>query len=412
MNFDPGGTNTSLTSPANGDALALQLTSSLGFVSVGEARLDSAEGTAIAVDASGTVSIAGTNASTQDSFVASFDPAGNLLGERAFLGAHAPGMAAYSTSLVTDGTNLYLAGTFTGIGDNFNATTGTPAITLDSRGASDAFLIKLDSRLEIDWAFRFGSPGADTGAALAIDGSGNLYLTGSVSGLASYGMTGLGMVIFAPGNGLSAAPDAYVLEVDPNGNPTISPDGPTGSGSSHATSIAVNRAGEAVIVGFYSPPIIFGSTYLQAPGTTVPFVATLAMDSSGGGVNPGGGSGGGGGGGPGGGTVAPPLTFTGEQPIRSGKGRKKKIIGFQLFFSAPLDAGVAENTGHYQVSQPGRTRHAARKVIAILAASLNPGGTSVTLVLAKYQRAKPVALTATGLLGADGMPAATITTPL
>ena len=251
-------------------------------------------------------------------------------------------MADFATALVTDGTNLYLAGTFTGIGVNFNATTGTPAVTLDSRGQSDAFLIKLDSRLEIDWAFRFGSPGADTGTALAIDGSGNLYLTGSVSGLSSYGTTGLGMVIFAPGNGLSATPDTYVLEVDPNGNPTISPSGPTGSGSSYATSIAVNSAGEVAIAGFYSPPIIFGSTYLQAPGTTVPFVATLTMNNSGGGASTGGGSGEwrqwNGGWRYGGGTVAPALMFTGEQPIRSGKGRKRKIIGFRLFFSAPLDA--------------------------------------------------------------------------
>ena len=53
-------------------------------------------------------------------------------------------MADSATALVTDGTNLYLAGTFVGIGVNFNATTGTPAITLGSRGSSDAFLLKLD----------------------------------------------------------------------------------------------------------------------------------------------------------------------------------------------------------------------------------------------------------------------------
>ena len=280
VNFDPGGTNTTLTSPADGDALALELTSSLGFVFVNQANLDSAEGTAIAVDSSGAIAIAGTIASTQDSFVARFGSSGNLLDERSFLGTYIPGAGVYATALVTDGTNFYLAGTFKGIGVNFNATTGTAAVSLDSRGQTDAFLIKLDSRLEIDWAYRFGSPGADTGTALAIDGSGNLYLTGSVSGLSSYGTTGPGTVIFAPGNGISAMPDTYVLQVDPNGNPTISPSGPTGSGSSYATSIAVNSAGEVAIVGFYSPPIIFGTTYLQAPGTTVPFVATLAVNNN------------------------------------------------------------------------------------------------------------------------------------
>jgi hypothetical protein len=426
VNFDPGGTNTTLTSPPDGGALVLQLTNTLGFVLARQAGIDSSEGVAIAVDASGTTSIAGEIDATQDSFVARFDSAGNLLAERTFLGPHVPGMNDFATSLVTDGTSVYVAGTFRGNGVNFNATTGTAAVTLDSRGDSDAFLIKLDARLDIVWAYRYGSPGADTGAALAIGASGDLYLTGSVSGLSSFGMTGLGMVIFAPGNGLSATPDTYVLHVDPSGDPTISPAGPTGSGSSHATTIAVNAAGEVGIAGIYSPPIIFGNTYLQAPGTTVPFLATLTENFSGGG---GGGSGGstlGGSGGAGasaggspgpapgagGSSVAPSLILTGERPIRAGAGRKKKVIGFQLFFSAPVQAGSAENASHYQVTQPGRSRQPGRKVVPVVAASLDPSGTSVTLVLARYDLANRLTLTATGLVAASGTPAATIVTRL
>jgi hypothetical protein len=417
VNFDPGGTNTTLTSPANGDALALGLTNTLGFVFVSEANLNSAEGMAIAVDETGAVAVTGTIATTHDSFIARFGSAGNLLGERPFLGAYIPGTGIFATALVSNGANFYLAGTFTGLGVNFNATTGTAAVSLDSRGQSDAFLVKLDPRLEIDWAYRFGSPGADTGAALAIDGAGNLYLTGSVSGLASFGTTGPGTVIFAPGNGISAMPNTYALQVDPNGLPTISPSGPTGSGSSFATSIAVNRAGEVAIVGFYSPPILFGTTYLQAPGTTVPFEATLAMTSSGGG-SPGGSNGTGGNGttggtsGTGGVTVAPVLIFKGEQPIRTGRGRKQKIVGYQLFFSGPLDAGAAETIGNYQVTQPGRARRSARKLIPVLAASLDPGGTSVSLILAKANPTKPLTLTVTGLLSANNTPVATIVTRL
>jgi hypothetical protein len=413
VNFDPGRTNTTLTSPTDGDAFALGLTSSLGFVFVSEANIDSSEGGAITVDAAGFVSIAGAIDSTQDSFVARFDSAGNMAGERSFLGAHIPGSAAFATALVTDGTNLYLAGTFKGIGVNFNATTGTAPVTLDSRGDSDAFLIKLDARLDIEWAYRFGSPGADTGAALAIDPSGNLYLAGWVSGLATYGMTGLGMSIFYPGNGLSGTPNSYVLEVDPSGNPTISPNGPTGSGSSRATGIAVNAEGEVAIVGTYSPPIMFGSTLLQAPGTTVPFVATLTPQSGGGtsgGGTPGGGGGGNGGDGGGGGTVTvgvPAIVLTGERRLVTGRGRKRTIVGIELDFSARLDASVAANPAVYQVTQPGRKRLSARKVVPVLAASLGPGGASVALVLGKYDKAKPLALTVVGLSGANGAPVAT-----
>ena len=64
------------------------------------------------------------------------------------------------------------------------------------------------------------------------------------------------------------------------------------------------------------------------------------------------------------------------------------------------------------MTQPGRTRHAARKLIPVLAASLDPGGTSVTLVLAKDNPTKPLTLTATGLLSASGTPVTTIVTRL
>jgi hypothetical protein len=414
VNFDPGGTNTMLTSTANGDAFVLGLSSNLNFAFVSQANIDSSEGGAIAVDASGFISIAGTIALTKDSFLARFDPAGNPAGERSFLGGFTPGMSAFASALVTDGSNLYLAGTFTGIGVNFNATTGTAPVTLGSRGGSDAFLIKLDSRLDIVWAYRFGSPGNDSATGLGIDPSGNLYLTGWVSGLATYGMSGLGTAIYYPGNGLSATPDTYVLEVDGNGNPTISPSGPTGSGSSQATSIAVNAAGEVAIVGVYSPPIIFGTTLLQAPGTTVPFAATLTMNRGAGASTGGGNTGGNGGSGGGttGGSGSPALVLTGERRLISGKGRKKTILGFELDFSAPLDASVAGNPAAYDVTQPGRTGHSARKRIPVLAASVGPGGTTVLLVLGKYDKLKPLLLSASGLVGADGTPAASVFTRL
>jgi hypothetical protein len=192
LDFDPGGTRTTLTSPMHGDAFALKLDDTLGFGFVKEANLDSSEGFGVAADAAGFVAIAGTVASTEDSFVARFDTFGNLNAERAFLGTHPTTMADAIVSLVTDGIGFYAAGTFRGNEVNFNATTGTPAVTLDSRGGSDSVLIKLDSRLNIVWARRFGSPGGDKGTGVAVDGSNHVYLTGSVSGLATFGTTGLG----------------------------------------------------------------------------------------------------------------------------------------------------------------------------------------------------------------------------
>src|SRR5262249_41014248 len=158
------------------------------------------------------------------------------------------------------------------------------------------------------------------------------------SGLSSFGTTGLGTVIFSPGNGLSATPDSFVLEVDSSGN-SLTPVGPQGDGTSTAASIAANREGRVVIVGTYTGTAIFTSSPLQVPGTPVPFVATLGDIKSGGSGN-GNNSGNGNGNGNGGtGPVLPALA--GVRRVRSGKGRKKAVTGVALIFSAPLDSVAA-----------------------------------------------------------------------
>jgi hypothetical protein len=410
LDFDPAGTNAKATlmSPTNGtseDAFMLALTNKLSFIGVGQLNLGTSEGFGIAVDGSGSVFIVGPIHSTTDGFAARFDASGGLVTDRAFLGTHPTTMADTATSVVSDGTNLYVAGTFRGNEVNFNATSGTAAATLDSRGDSDAFLLKLDASLSLVWARRFGSPNADAGTGLAIDGSGNLYLTGFVSGLSSFGTTGLGTVIFSPGNGISATPDTFVLQVDKNGN-SITPVGPQGDGTATASSIAANSAGQVVVVGNYSGTAIFTTAPLQVPGTLVPFVATLGDVSSSGGGGGGGGSGGNGNGGSG--PILPALV--GARRVISGTGRKKTITGIELVFSAPLDAVAAAEVSHYLVTQPGRTRHSGPRLIPVLAAQAGQGGGSVTLILGRFNAARRLSVSATGLRGADGSPLATIVT--
>jgi hypothetical protein len=108
--------------------------------------------------------------------------------------------------------------------------------------------------------------------------------------------------------------------------------------------------------------------------------------------------------------IAPALTS--EQRLFAGKGPKHKVAGFQLNFSGPLDQGAAESTGSYQVVQPGRGKKAHSKAVSVLAASYNAGNNSVTLTLGKFNAALPLTLTATGLMGATGTPAGTISSRL
>jgi hypothetical protein len=63
---------------------------------------------------------------------------------------------------------------------------------------------------------------------------------------------------------------------------------------------------------------------------------------------------------------------------------------------------------HYLVTQPGRGKRSRPRRIAVRSAGLGPGDTTLTLVLGKYNTRLPLILMATGLVGADGTPAAEI----
>jgi plastocyanin len=108
---------------------------------------------------------------------------------------------------------------------------------------------------------------------------------------------------------------------------------------------------------------------------------------------------------------APAPALTGEKRVPTGKGRNK-VLTFQLRFNTPLNSTLVTDVGHYKVVQPGAGRHAPPKVVPVRTAQYSSGNNSVTLTLGKFNVAKPLTLTITGLVGATGTPAATIVTKL
>jgi hypothetical protein len=109
---------------------------------------------------------------------------------------------------------------------------------------------------------------------------------------------------------------------------------------------------------------------------------------------------------------APAPTLSGEQRLFTGKGLRRKLVGFQLAFSTALNSGAAQNSGNYQVVQPGLTKHSKPTLVHVKAAQYNPANNTVTLTLGKFNAKKPLTLTATGLMGATGTAAAKIVTNL
>lgn len=91
------------------------------------------------------------------------------------------GEVDFAEDVATDASgNCYLTGKFSSL-----ASFG--AINLNSSGATDIFVAKLDALGNWLWAVKAGGPGSDTGTGIAVDPDGNVYVTGYFSGTISFG---------------------------------------------------------------------------------------------------------------------------------------------------------------------------------------------------------------------------------
>jgi len=97
-------------------------------------------------------------------------------------------------------------------------------------------------------------------------------------------------------------------------------------------------------------------------------------------------------------TSTAPL-FLGEQRVFSGNGKHKKLRGFAFLFNGALNAGSAQSTGNYHVTQ----KHGKKpKILRVKSALYNPINFSVTISVNGFNTGKATQATVTGLEGADG----------
>jgi hypothetical protein len=134
-------------------------------------------GSAIAVDGSGNVYVTGSSNATWgspvraytggwDTFAAKLNPYGALVWNT-FLGGSG---ADYGYGVSVDGSgNVYVMGTS-------DATWGSPIRAYSGNG--DAFLAKLTSTGSLSWNSFLGGSGSNEGFGITMDGSGNIYLIG------------------------------------------------------------------------------------------------------------------------------------------------------------------------------------------------------------------------------------------
>lgn len=223
----------------------------------------------IAADGSGNVVITGYFGGTvdfgggplsswgSDMFLAEFDAGGNHIWSKRF-GSEFSGYSIQGQSVTTDSSgNVVVTG-------YFNNTVDFGGGPLTSAGyAIDIFVAKFDVNGNDLWSRNFGDTDYQLGQAVAVDGSGNIVLTGHFWGTVDFG-----------GGPLTALPffeDIFIAKLDTDGN-YIWSQGFGGDYTDRGLSVAGGGSDSFVATGSFSGTVDFGGGPLTGFAFLVKFI--------------------------------------------------------------------------------------------------------------------------------------------
>ena len=210
-------------------------------------------------------------------FVAKYDADGALVWAKQTGGSS--GSVNVGAGIAVDGDgNSYVTGSFEGAA-TFGPNEANLTI-LTSAGGADIFVAKFDPDGALLWARQAGGTAADNGAGIAVDGSGNSYVTGSFEGTATFGP---GEANVTPLTSVGGA-DIFVAKVDADGALLWAKQA-GGASADSGYGIALDGSGSGYITGHFQGAATFGSgegnaTTLTSAGLTDIFVAKV--DATGG----------------------------------------------------------------------------------------------------------------------------------
>jgi hypothetical protein len=172
--------------------------------------------------------------------------------------------------------NVYVTGLF-GFMVDFDPGPATYTLNSNDPDFTDIFVAKLDVSGNLLWARSFGTPALnDAGSGIAVDASGNTYVTGNFSGT----------VDFDPGPGTytltAGTTDMFVLKLNSAGN-FVWARNVGGAGSAYGRAIALDASANVYTTGFFNSTVDFDpgpTTYtISATGNDDVFISRL--DASG-----------------------------------------------------------------------------------------------------------------------------------
>jgi hypothetical protein len=186
---------------------------------------------------------------SRDIFIAKYDNAGNCLWVK-----KAGGSLGQGISTDAEG-NCYTTGFFSG-----TTTFGTTTLTV--YGGVDIFIAKYDNAGNFLWAKQAGGVDTDHSYGISADANGNIYLTGSFSGTATFGTTTLTSY---------GSSDIFIAKYDNAGNCLwVKKAGGTSTGEGWGISTDVD--GNCYATGLFSGTAIFGTTTLTSYGEADIFI--------------------------------------------------------------------------------------------------------------------------------------------
>ncbi|MBI4957292.1 MAG: hypothetical protein HY908_35100 [Myxococcales bacterium] len=195
-----------------------------------------------------------------DVFLASYGPSGAFV--------KSAGHAADALQFTTGAARSPVDGSIFMVG-SFNGTAGFGATPLVAQ-AADIFVASFDATslsAATGWAVRFGTPGSEVApTAVASDTQGNVVFVG----------TFVPALEIVPGDPMSATGgvDFYVAKLSPTGTPLWSKSF-GGAGNDRASDVAVDGAGDIVVVGHSDGAFMVGAEQVANAGGDDAFVVKL-----------------------------------------------------------------------------------------------------------------------------------------
>ncbi len=183
----------------------------------------------------------GSNKGNGDAFVTVLNAAGSALVYSTYLGGTA---ADSGTGIAVDGSgDAYVTGDTAS--SDFITTTG--AYSTSNAGGDDAFVTKLDptasGAASVLYSTYLGGSGADSGYGIAVDGSGDAYVTGATAS------TDFPTKNAVQGHNKSTVDNAFASELNPSGNALVYSTYLGGGQREYGYGIAVDASGDTYLTG-------------------------------------------------------------------------------------------------------------------------------------------------------------------